>query len=69
MRDHLDRQRRVQAAVRPHAEHLAAERRLRAAAAAELDLRRRRDLIRQADDHAAKAAELVEMVERLATPG
>ena len=68
MADFLDRQRRAQAAVRPHAEHLAAERRLRAAAATEADPDRRRELIRQADDHAAKAAELVNLVERLANP-
>ncbi len=68
MTDFLDRQRRAQAAVRPHAEHLAAERRLRAAVATEADPDRRRELIRQADDHAAKAAELVDLVERLANP-
>ena len=35
MADFLDRQRRAQAAVAPHAKHLAAERSLRAAATAE----------------------------------
>ena len=68
MADFLDRQRRAQAAVAPHAEHLAAERRLRAAATAEPDPARRRELLQQADDHAAKAAELVDLVERLANP-
>ena len=68
MADFLDRQRRAQAAVAPHAEHLAAERRLRAAATAEPDPARRRELLQQADDHAAKAAELVALVDRLANP-
>ena len=61
MADFLDRQRRAQAAVAPHAEHLAA-------ATAEPDPARRRELLQQADDHAAKAAELVALVERLANP-
>ena len=66
MKAHLERQRRAQAAVQPHAEHREADRRLRAAAHATSDPERRRDLLRQADHHAGKAAELVTMVERLA---
>ena len=66
MRDHLKRQRRAQSAVKPHAEHRQAERRLREAATAEADPDRRRELLRQADHHAMKAEELVRMVERLA---
>ena len=66
MRDHLKRQRRAQAAVKPHAEHREAERRLREAATAEADPDRRRDLLSQADRHAARSGELVRMVERIA---
>ena len=66
MEAHLERQRRAQAAVKPHAEQREAERRLRAVADATSDPERRRDLLRQADYHAGKAAELVRMVERLA---
>ena len=66
MRDHLKRQRRAQAAVKPHAEHREAERRLREAATAEADPDRRRDLLDQADGHAARSGELVRMVERIA---
>ena len=66
MQAHLERQRRVQAAVKPHAEHREAERRLRGEAAVTADPDRRRDLLLQADRHAGKAADLVKMVERLA---
>ena len=66
MRDQLKRQRRAEAAVKPHAEHRDVERRLRKAATAEADPDRRRALLSQADRHAAKADELVRMVERLA---
>ena len=66
MHAHLERQRRAQAAVKPHAEHWEAERRLRAAADATSDPDRRRNLLRQADHHAGKAADLLKMVEGLA---
>ena len=66
MKAHLERQRRAQAAVKPHAEHREAERRLRAEAAVTADPDRRRNLLVQADRHAGKAADLVKMVERLA---
>ena len=64
-RDHLDRQRRTQKAVGPHAELQSIERRLRAAAVADPDPERRRVLLR-ASDHAA--GELVTLAELLATP-
>ena len=44
MQTHQERQRRAQAAVKPHAEHREAERRLRAEAAVTADPDRRRDL-------------------------
>ena len=66
MLDHRKRQLCAQAAVKPHAEHRAAERRLREAAGAEADPDRRRELVGQADHHAKKAEELVRMVEQLA---
>ena len=67
MRAHVERQRRAQAAVKPHAEHREAERRLRAAADATADPAQTRDLFRQADHHASEAIKLVRMVEKLAS--
>ena len=68
MRDHIERQRRARAAVEPHARHREAERRLREAAADAADPDQRNDLLRRAERHDAQAAELVELVEKLANP-
>lgn len=69
MRAHLKRRRQVRDAVRPHAEHREAERRLREEADATSDPDRRRALLRQADLHAGAAADLVKMIDGVASGG